>query len=414
MDWTSIDLVHIVGDHDADTITQIRKVSEVAQAAALMPDGHLGYWMPIGGVAAFKDAIPPAGVGYDIACGNKAVRLDLRVGELAHEDYEDIGHNLFHRTLEFGMGGRNTHPEAPKDHPIFSDDRWDLLPPEHRENLRQKAISQLGTIGAGNHYVDVFEGSDGYVWVGCHFGSRGFGWQVAAGFMALSAGKTFGERVRESESGLLDLSASGGADYLELMQLAGDYAYAGRDWVCATAAQVIGAPILEEIHNHHNFAWREYHAGIGNVWVVRKGATPAFPGQRGFVGGSMGDTSVILRGYDGTNGRIQEEQEQNLFSTVHGAGRVMSRTQAKGKTHRKTGEVIREGAVSQAEMDSWLEEQFASPVIRFGGDLDESPQAYRRLSDVLCYLGDTIEIETVLTPRVVMMAPPERGRGRRR
>src|ERR1700679_1639911 len=116
------------------------------------------------------------------------------------------------------------------------------------------------------------------------------------------------------------------------MKLAGRYAYAGRDWVCQRVAKILGAKVKKEIHNHHNFAWREKH-GDKDYWVVRKGATPAFPGQRGFVGGSMGDISVILQGKDFDNdyyGHVHEAKS-SLFSTIHGAGRVMSRTAAKGR-----------------------------------------------------------------------------------
>ena len=116
------------------------------------------------------------------------------------------------------------------------------------------------------------------------------------------------------------------------MHLAGAYAYAGRDWVCQRVARILGADILEEVHNHHNFAWRERHEGE-ELWVVRKGATPAFPGQKGFVGGTMGEKSVILEGVE------NESAKHSLYSTVHGAGRVMGRMEAKGKTDRKTGEV---------------------------------------------------------------------------
>jgi tRNA-splicing ligase RtcB (3'-phosphate/5'-hydroxy nucleic acid ligase) len=114
-----------------------------------------------------------------------------------------------------------------------------------------------------------------------------------------------------------------GAQYIECMELAGRYAYAGRDWVCGKVARILGANILEEVHNHHNFAWRENHGGE-DLWVVRKGATPAFPGQKGFVGGTMGENSVILQGIE------NDSAKHSLYSTVHGAGRVMGRMEAKG------------------------------------------------------------------------------------
>jgi len=147
------------------------------------------------------------------------------------------------------------------------------------------------------------------------------------------------------------------------------YAYAGRDWVCQRVARILGAEIQEEVHNHHNFAWRESHGGE-DYWVVRKGATPAFPGQKGFVGGTMGETSVILEGVE------NEAAKHSLYSTVHGAGRVMGRMEAKGKVDRKTGAVLRPGKVSQEMMREWVDR--AGVELR-GAGLDESPHCYKRL-----------------------------------
>jgi tRNA-splicing ligase RtcB len=178
------------------------------------------------------------------------------------------------------------------------------------------------------------------------------------------------------------------------MQLAGRYAYAGRDWVCDEVARILGTNILEEVHNHHNFAWREDHDGHA-LWVVRKGATPAFPGQRGFVGGSMGDISVILEGVE------SDEAKHSLYSTVHGAGRVMSRTAARGKTNRKTGEVISPGAVSREMMLDWVRKQ---NVELRGAGTDESPHCYKRLPEVLTQQGATIRVLHTLKPLGVAMA----------
>jgi tRNA-splicing ligase RtcB len=152
---------------------------------------------------------------------------------------------------------------------------------------------------------------------------------------------------------------------------------------------------VEEVHNHHNFAWREEHDGQ-QYWVVRKGATPAFPGQKGFVGGSMGDDAVIIEGVDSPTSR------EALFSTVHGAGRIMSRTAAKGKFVKVGGKRIRtEGLVRHDDMMKWIAEK---QVVLRGGDLDEAPQAYRRLPDVLAAHAGTIRILHTLTPLGVAMA----------
>jgi tRNA-splicing ligase RtcB len=180
------------------------------------------------------------------------------------------------------------------------------------------------------------------------------------------------------------------------MSLAGRYAYVGREWVARKVVSLLGGTEVELVHNHHNFAWKETHAGQEYV-VVRKGATPAFPGQRGFVGGSMGDDAVILEGAAGES----PEQLAALYSTVHGAGRVMSRTEAAGKINRKTGEVKRAGKVTPQMMTEWLN---ARGVILRGGGLDESPHAYRRLPDVLGAQGDTVHVLHTLSPIVVVMA----------
>jgi tRNA-splicing ligase RtcB len=160
--------------------------------------------------------------------------------------------------------------------------------------------------------------------------------------------------------------------------------------------RIIGGRVTDEVHNHHNWVWRERHGGR-DLWVVRKGATPAFPSQRGFVGGSMGDDAVILRGLD------SPESARALHSTVHGAGRVMSRTEAKGKTDRKTGRIIRPPRVDAEEMRAWL---LAKGVQVVGGDLDEAPQAYRRLPEVLVEHAGTVAVEHVLHPFGVIMAGP--------
>jgi tRNA-splicing ligase RtcB len=164
--------------------------------------------------------------------------------------------------------------------------------------------------------------------------------------------------------------------------------------VCERVAGILGASILEEVHNHHNFAWREKHGGE-EYWVVRKGATPAFPGQKGFVGGTMGETSVILEGVE------NESAKYSLYSTVHGAGRVMGRMEAKGKVDRKTGEVKRAGRVTREMMDGWLKR--ANVELR-GAGLDESPDCYKRLPEVLSEHRDSIKILHTLTPIGVAMA----------
>jgi tRNA-splicing ligase RtcB len=399
----------IFGQHDEQTILQFQKVREGAVDAALMADGHVGYVMPIGGVAAYRDLVSVVGVGFDIACGNAAIRTDVTLdslGRTPEEVHRTLGAvaDVVVDTVSFGIGRRNRADDAPVDHPLFEDPAWDAVPPKERQALRAKARQQLGTVGSGNHYVDIFADETGAVWVGVHFGSRGFGHTVASAFLALGQGKAWGDRAPEREV-LLDLAAPLGHDYWHLMNLAGQYAYAGREWVARKVVEILGGTELQLVHNHHNFAWKESHGGE-EVVVIRKGATPAFPGQLGFIGGSMGDDAVVVRGTIGANATdaVREAQREGLFSTVHGAGRVMSRTAAAGKRNRRTGRVISPGLVTPEMMQAWIREK---GVILRGGGLDESPHAYRRLPEVLAAQQGTIEILHTLRPLVVVMAGAE-------
>ena len=363
-----------------------------------MADGHLGYVMPIGGVAAYRDKVSVVGVGFDIACGNAAIRTDLTlpaiVGRL-RELADDI-----QASLSFGVGLRNRSDDAPTDDPLFEDPAWDAVPDRHeRDRLRAKAREQLGTVGSGNHYVDLFADESRTLWVGVHFGSRGFGHTVASSFLALGQGKSWGEHAPEIEV-LLALDEPLGHDYWHLMNLAGRYAYAGREWVARKVVDILGGRERELVHNHHNFAWKENHEGEELV-VVRKGATPAFPGQKGFIGGSMADDAVIVQGSGSSDPAVAETQRRALFSTVHGAGRVMSRTAAAGKRHRKTGRVLSPGRVTPQMMEAWVKEK---GVVLRGGGLDEAPQVYRRLPDVLAAQANTIEVLHALRPLIVVMA----------
>jgi len=394
----------IFGEHDELTLRQLDDVASRAVRVALMADGHPGYVMPIGGVAAYRHQVSVVGVGFDIACGNAAIRTDLdesilgegeertRIVSAIADEIADV--------LSFGVGRKNRADDAPTDHPLFEDAAWRAIPVSHRDDLRVKARSQLGTVGSGNHYVDLFADESGTLWVGVHFGSRGFGHTVASNFLALGQNLPWGARAPEVEV-LLDLSTPLGDAYWSLMSLAGTYAYAGREWVARKVVSLLGAQEVELVHNHHNFAWKEVHAGEELV-VVRKGATPAFPGQRGFVGGSMGDNAVIVQGAREAPSHVEMDlRAEALFSTVHGAGRVMSRTAAAGKVHRKSGTVLREGAISPAMMHGWLDER---GVVLRGGGLDEAPQAYRRLPQVLAAQRGTVEVLHTLRPLIVVMA----------
>ena len=396
MGETSHNAMNVFGTHDEKTLAQLSDVATRAQRVALMADGHLGYVMPIGGVAAYRNQVSVVGVGFDIACGNAAILTDRHIQDYSRGELEQLA-NEIQRSISFGVGLSNRSGDAPYDDALFEDEAWKALAPNVEGPLREKARDQLGTVGAGNHYVDVFSDEQGRVWVGVHFGSRGFGHTVASGFLALSQNQKWGTRVPEKEA-LLDLSMPLGEEYWALMNLGGRYAYAGREWVARKVVSILGARELDIVHNHHNFAWKEFHDGEELV-VVRKGATPAYPNQRGFVGGSMGDDAVILEGTT----ESPEQSEAALWSTVHGAGRVMSRTEARGKTKGwgPKARIVAPGKVSWQMVNEWLGPK---GVILRGGGLDEAPHAYRRLPDVLAAQGSTVRVLHTLTPVIVVMA----------
>jgi tRNA-splicing ligase RtcB len=431
--------VKIYGQHDERTVQQLERcvAAEDGARAVLCADGHVGYSMPIGGVVAYKDFVSPSGVGYDIACGNMAVQTNILARDVSHVDMERLGDEIQQR-ISFGVGRKNNEPIG--EAPVF--DRIAHSSVRQQASLIQQAQQQLGTVGSGNHYVDVLEDEAGVLWVGVHFGSRGIGHKTATGFMNLAAGRAFDDRPgredMDAPPSLLNIHDPSGQDYIEAMTIAGEYAYAGREAVVAKVLEILGAEAKWTVHNHHNFAWRETHDGQ-DFWVVRKGATPAFPGQWGFVGGSMGDISVILRGVE------SEASKTALYSTVHGAGRVMSRTQAAGKqkwTKAKWGcgnyrvcdftapiaefergrgdahpkcpkcgnRLIRHSSsMSRAEngavdFDAEKLKLVERGIVLRGAGADEAPPVYRRLQAVLDAHAGTIEIAHTLQPRIVVMA----------
>lgn len=384
---------------------------------------------------AYRDHISPSGVGYDIGCGNKAVQTNVHAADI-RPALPALMDELVTR-ISFGVGRANNEPV---DHTVL--DRIADAPFAPQRTLRDMAAKQLGTVGSGNHYVDLFEDEDGWVWIGVHFGSRGFGHKTASGFLALAQGKQFDEHAAEGEMDsppvLLAIDSEIGQAYIEAMTLAGEYAYAGRDVVVEKVREILGAGIVHEVHNHHNFAWLEEHYGE-QVWVVRKGCTPAWPGQEGFVGATMGEVSVILEGTE------SDTAAALLRSTVHGAGRVMSRTQAAGKSRKRwsclnrdcdwfqgPGEHVEQppgtrpgewacpkcghvgltkrwhqmtaGAIDYTAVRAEL---VALDIELRGGGADEAPGAYKRLDDVLAAHADTIRIKHHLTPIGVAMAGPD-------
>jgi tRNA-splicing ligase RtcB len=380
----------IIGNHDEKTIAQAQKCLAMgADKFVLCADGHYGYGHPIGGVAAYKDRISISGVGYDIGCGNMAVKLPVKYTEI--EDWKAIGRQI-NRTISFGIGRVNDTPiEAAF---LDTDANWEN---EGLKGLKDKAAAQLGTVGSGNHYVDVFYDEDDFVWIGVHFGSRGLGHGATQHFLKRMGAKD----SMDSDPCIVDMRSDVGEAYHEAMILGGQYAYAGRDWVCRTVARIIQGSddFLDVVHNHHNFAFIETHDDE-LYFVVRKGSTPAFPGQRSFIGSTMSDVSVIVRGLD------TPEAKENLYSTVHGAGRAMSRTAAAGKFKGWGRNKVRisPGLIDE---DAMRREVLAKGVHLFGAGADEAPGAYKKLDEVLEFHKDSIAIEHRLTPLVVCMAGSE-------
>jgi tRNA-splicing ligase RtcB len=436
------EITRIFGDQDDRTVAQLRTCLEQEDDAkgVLCADGHLGYNQPIGAVVAYREHISPAGVGYDIGCGNKAVRTDITGADLRQRDLAGLMDSIVAR-VSFGVGRSNKEPVA--DHPVLDRIRSAALPQQRK--LYDTAAQQLGTVGAGNHYVDLFTDEADRVWVGVHFGSRGFGHKTASGFMALAQGRRWEDGAKQGEMeappALLVVDSEAGQAYIEAMQLAGEYAYAGRDWVVHKVLEILGARATLDVHNHHNFAWRETHFGR-SWWVVRKGATPAFPGQAGFVGSTMAEPSVILEGAE------HPDAEAAMYSTVHGAGRAMSRNQAAGRigkvwecTERDCGHYVpaREYAAELKRRGVSQHERFTTCTVHPGGRMrkatrrlregaidfdrvkadmrsrgielrggaaDEAPAAYKRLDTVLAEHGPTVRVRHKLTPIGVAMAGP--------
>ena len=392
-------IVPIFGDPDASAVVQMEicMKDEEAIAGAVMADHHKGYSMPIGGVIAYYNAVSPSGVGYDIACGNKAVRISLQRSDLQPR-IKDIMDEIYD-VIPFGVGRVQKYPE---DHILFDSPLWNQL--EEITHLKELAYKQLGTIGAGNHFIDIFYDSQDRIWIGVHFGSRGFGHKVATGYMNLTKGRAFGDKPPHEDMNcratILSLDEELGIRYWNAMRLAGTYAYAGRDHVCQQVAKILGGEIEEEVHNHHNFAWVEEHRGEQLV-VVRKGATPAAPGQRGFIGSTMAEPSVIIEGVE------SEASASALYSTVHGAGRSMSRVRAKGKWKKRDGQYVqvKEGVIKWEDM--WVQVREADVELR-GGWLDEAPECYKRLPEVLAAHEGTIKVIETLCPMGVAMAVPRR------
>lgn len=354
----------------------------VSLRGALMPDAHRGYGLPIGGVLATRDAVIPYAVGVDIACRMKMSVVDLPLHMLTGQTDRLV--KAIEAETRFGIGASF---RAPRDHEVMDAD-WDVTPITHR--LRDKAWSQLGTSGSGNHFVEwgvftvdhdrlgIAPGS--YLALLSHSGSRGAGATVAGHYSKVAMSR-HPELPRElMHLAWFDLGSDAGQEYWAAMELMGRYAAANHACIHRHLIRRLGGDVLVDLENHHNFAWRETHDGE-QVVVHRKGATPAHDGVLGIIPGSMASPTYVVRG---------KGNPDSLDSAAHGAGRVMSRTQAK-QTFR------------WAEVRRQLADR---GVTLISAGLDEVPGVYKDIDRVMAAQQDLVEPLARFEPRLVKMAPP--------
>ncbi len=357
----------------------------VAVQGALMPDAHLGYGLPIGGVLALDNAVMPYGVGVDIAC-----RMMLSITPiLVHDndpimDREDDFRKAIEKHTRFGLGAAFQSPER-RMHDVMSDDRWSTIIKIVDRNI---AWNQLGSSGGGNHFIDIGEiefttNFDGvpagkYVAILTHGGSRGMGSKIANYFTKVAMAKHPLLPPQFKRLAWLSMDDEDGQAYWEAMQLAGEYASANHHCIHEHLLKELGLEPLFQVENHHNFAWKENHGGK-EVIVHRKGATPAGSGVLGIIPGSMATPGYLVRG---------KGKSESLNSAAHGAGRAMSRRVAK-ETHRWA---------------SVKEQLKQSRVTLISGGLDEVPGAYKEIGEVMSAQNDLVEIVARFDPRLVKMA----------
>lgn len=374
-------------DLDAAAIRQLENACAlpVSVAGALMPDAHVGYGLPIGGVLATDNAVIPYAVGVDIACRMKMSVLDLPLRAL---DDQARLRQAIERETRFGVGA--TFKQR-RRHAVMDED-WTVSPVTAA--MKDRAWSQLGTSGSGNHFVEfgrlvVFDPDIGlapgeYVALLSHSGSRGAGAQVAQHYSRL-AQKQHPELPRElAHLAWLDLSTEPGQEYWAAMELMGKYAAANHALIHRHVAGALGAGVLLDVENHHNFAWREHHTlpdgSEVDVIVHRKGATPAGDGVLGIIPGSMAAPGYIVRG---------RGSDASLHSAAHGAGRRMSRTEAKRTFNWK-------------DVQQYLRDR---KVTLISAGLDEVPMAYKDIDEVMHAQRDLVDVVARFEPRLVKMAP---------
>jgi len=354
----------------------------MAVGAALMPDAHVGYGLPIGGVLATEGAVIPYAVGVDIACRMKLSVLDLEVTTLLKNPsrFEDA----LQRGTRFGIG--STH-ETPQDHPVMDQD-WTIT--RATREKKDTARMQLGTSGSGNHFVefgtltladrDDSLGLDAGVYTALlsHSGSRGTGASVCSTYSSIARSRL--PRQYGDEFGYLawlDIDSEAGQEYWAAMNLMGDYAAANHAVIHRLVSKLLGARIISGVENHHNFAWKETHHGREMI-VHRKGATPAAAGELGVIPGSMATPGFVVRG----RGNVE-----SLGSASHGAGRRMSRTVARSTFNWKA---VRNDLMAKGVR-----------VVSAGAD--EVPGAYKDIHQVMEAQADLVDIVARFDPKVVKM-----------
>jgi tRNA-splicing ligase RtcB len=352
----------------------------ISVAGALMPDAHVGYGLPIGGVLATQGAVIPYAVGVDIACRVKMTVFDLPP-ETLQED-ENRFKSIVSRETLFGVGAKWREPPA---HPVMDED-WDFSPIVAQ--VKDLAWKQLATSGSGNHFVEFGEIEFGqtklgvkpgrYLAVVSHSGSRGAGNRIATYYSHLARDLRRNLPRELHHLAWLSLNAEG-AEYWAAMELMGRYAHANHEIIHAKIIRAVGAPVVYQIENHHNFAWKEQHGGH-DVIVHRKGATPAGKDVLGYIPGSMTAPGYLVEGLG---------NPRSLDSASHGAGRRMSRKQAKRET-------------TWADMRAYLREK---GVTLLSAGRDETPHAYKDIEAVMDAQAELVRRVARFTPRLVRMAP---------
>jgi len=357
----------------------------VSAAGALMPDAHVGYGLPIGGVLATHHAVIPYAVGVDIACRMKLSVYDQPAKTMAGQKDRLI--RILEDETRFGMGAAFSKKRS---HEVMDED-WSISPVTKR--FRDKAWAQLGTSGSGNHFVEfgVFTATEEtlglapgeYLALLSHSGSRGTGAQVCAHYSRIAMNRQSRLPKELTHLAWLDLDDEAGLEYWNAMNLMGRYAAANHDLIHRHIARKVGAHVAIDVENHHNFAWKEMHHIEGQdreVIVHRKGATPAGKGVLGIIPGSMASPGYLVRG---------KGEPQSLLSASHGAGRVMSRSKAQ-----------------QSFTWSAVKKQLAaSGVDLISGGLDECPGVYKNIEEVMAAQTDLVEVLGRFDPKIVKMCP---------